>query len=48
VNMFELKALDWYYIPAGMIVLWAVGQMAVFGPARKAANIPPALATRTV
>lgn len=48
VNMFELKSIDWYYIPVGMLVLWIVGQLAVYGPARKAANIPPALATRTV
>ncbi|MBU2878299.1 MULTISPECIES: ABC transporter permease [Aliiglaciecola] len=48
VNMFSLNALDWYFVPAGMLVLWIVGQIAVFGPAQKAANIPPALATRTV
>ncbi|GAC14632.1 ABC transporter permease [Aliiglaciecola lipolytica] len=48
VNIFSLNALDWYFVPAGMLVLWLVGQIAVFGPAKKAANIPPALATRTV
>lgn len=48
VNMFSLPALDWYFVPAGMVVLWIVGQIAVFGPAKKAANIPPAMATRTV
>lgn len=48
VNMFSLPALDWYFVPAGMLVLWVVGQIAVFGPAKKAANIPPAMATRTV
>jgi putative ABC transport system permease protein len=48
VNTFGLDRLDWFYIPVGMLVLWLVGQVAVFGPARKAANIPPALATRTV
>ena len=48
VEVFSLQALDWYYIPIGMLVLWLVGQLAVFGPAQKAANIPPALATRTV
>ncbi len=48
VNMFSLPALDWYFVPAGMLVLWLVGQIAVFGPAKKAANIPPAMATRTV
>jgi putative ABC transport system permease protein len=48
VNTFGLNKIDWFYIPIGMLVLWLVGQAAVFGPARKAANIPPALATRTV
>ncbi|MEP2603911.1 MAG: cell division protein FtsX, partial [Paraglaciecola sp.] len=48
VNAFGLDRLDWFYIPIGMLVLWLVGQAAVFGPAKKAANIPPALATRTV
>lgn len=48
VNMFSLNALDWYFVPAGMLVLWVVGQIAVFGPAKKAANIPPATATRTI
>jgi putative ABC transport system permease protein len=48
VNTFGLNKIDWFYIPIGMLVLWIVGQGAVLGPARKAANIPPALATRTV
>jgi putative ABC transport system permease protein len=48
VNTFGLDRIDWFYIPLGMLVLWLVGQGAVFGPARKAANIPPALATRTI
>lgn len=48
VNSFSLNAIDWYYIPLGMIILWLVGQIAVYGPARKAASIAPATATRTV
>lgn len=48
VNMFSMAMLDWYYIPAGMLVLWLVGQIAVYGPAKRAANIPPAMATRTI
>ena len=48
VNTFGLNKLDWFYIPIGMLALWLVGQSAVLGPAKKAANIPPALATRTV
>lgn len=48
VNAFSLNAIDWFYIPIGMLTLWLVGQIAVFGPAKKAAGIPPAIATRTV
>ena len=48
VNAFSLDPIEWYYIPVGMLILWIVGQVAVFGPAKKAANIPPAIATRTV
>ncbi|MFT4939660.1 MAG: putative ABC transport system permease protein [Paraglaciecola sp.] len=48
VNVFSLDRIDWFYIPIGMVVLWLVGLFAVFGPAKKAANIPPAMATRTV
>jgi putative ABC transport system permease protein len=48
VNSFSLNAIDWYYIPLGMLILWIVGQVAVYGPARKAASIAPATATRTV
>lgn len=48
VQSFNLNPIDWFYIPIGMLTLWIVGQLAVFGPARKAANIPPAIATRTV
>ena len=48
VNAFSLNPIQWYYVPVGMVVLWLVGQLAVLGPAKKAANIPPAIATRTV
>ena len=48
VNAFELDPIDWFYIPIGMLILWFVGQAAVYGPARKASSIAPAIATRTV
>jgi len=48
VNTFELPRLDWRYIPAGIIMLWLVGQVAAVAPARRAAAIEPALATRSV
>lgn len=48
VEWFSLTPLDWFYIPTGIAVLYLVGQLAVLGPARKAANIAPATATRTL
>ena len=48
VNSFEMETINWTYIPVGMLVLWAVGLLAAFGPAKKAAGIAPAIATRTV
>jgi len=48
VEAFNLQRIAWYLIPAAMVTLWIVGQLAVFGPARRATNVPPALATRSV
>jgi len=47
VGAFSLEPLAWYVIPAGMLALWAVGQAAVAGPARRASNIAPSIATRS-
>ncbi|MCR6686559.1 FtsX-like permease family protein [Pseudoxanthomonas sp.] len=43
----DLGRLPLYYLPAGAVLLWAIGQLAVFAPARRAASIPPATATRS-
>lgn len=48
VEAFGLQRIAWYLIPAAMATLWLVGQMAVFGPARRATMVSPALATRSV
>ncbi|NIP16837.1 MAG: FtsX-like permease family protein [Xanthomonadales bacterium] len=48
VEAFSLTRVDWHLIPVAMIVLCLVGQLAVMGPARKGAAVPPAVATRTV
>jgi len=48
VDMFALTRVAWYLVPSGMALLLLVGQAAAFGPARKAAAVPPAVATRTV
>jgi putative ABC transport system permease protein len=47
VQAFSIEPLAWYVIPAGMLTLWLVGQLAVAGPARRASNITPAIATRS-
>ena len=48
VQAFSLTPLAWYVVPAAMIVLLIVGQAAVAGPARRASNISPAIATRSI
>ncbi|HWU75532.1 MAG TPA: FtsX-like permease family protein [Rhodanobacter sp.] len=44
---YELARLPWYYLPGGALALWLLGQLAVLGPARRAANVPPVVATRS-
>lgn len=48
VDAFGLQRVAWYLIPAAMGTLWLVGQIAVYGPARRATMVSPALATRSV
>jgi putative ABC transport system permease protein len=48
VTRFSLDKLNPLYVPAGILGLWALGLLSVLGPARRAAAIPPAVATRTV
>ena len=48
VDTYELEKLNWLYLPLGMVALWIIGQLAVLVPAIRAANIAPAIATRTV
>jgi len=45
---FELPRLDWRYLPAGIFVLWVLSSLAVIEPARRAACVPPAVATRSI
>ena len=45
---FELPRLDWRYLPIGIVTLWFLSSLAVFEPARRAASVPPAVATRSV
>ena len=48
VQTFELAPIAWYLVPAAMLSLWIVGQLAVYGPARRASMVSPAVATRAV
>jgi putative ABC transport system permease protein len=45
---FALPRLNWLYLPAGIGILWALSSIAVIEPARRAASVPPAVATRSI
>jgi putative ABC transport system permease protein len=45
---YELPRLPAVYFPVGAIALWLIGQLAVLGPALRAAAVPPVVATRSV
>ena len=47
VHQYELPGLPWHYLPAGAVALWLLGQLAVLGPARRAAALPPVAALRS-
>ncbi|MDX2300603.1 MAG: FtsX-like permease family protein [Xanthomonadaceae bacterium] len=47
VSQFELPRLPLLHLLVGMGVLWALGIAAVYGPARRAASVAPATATRS-
>ena len=44
---YELPRLPGIYLPVGALALWAIGQLAVLGPALRAAAVPPVVATRS-
>ena len=45
---YELPRLPLLYLPVGALALWTLGQLAVLGPALRAAAVPPVVATRSV
>ncbi|MXV08368.1 MULTISPECIES: ABC transporter permease [unclassified Xanthomonas] len=47
MGKYELPRLPLAYLPIGAVALWLLGQLAVFAPARRAADVPPAVATRS-
>ncbi|MDP3295252.1 MAG: FtsX-like permease family protein [Nevskia sp.] len=48
IQNYETARMPWYYVPAGCVTLWLLGQIAVLGPARRASRVTPAMATRSV
>jgi putative ABC transport system permease protein len=48
IETFSLTRVAWYLVPSAMLMLCLVGQIAVFGPAKRASSVAPAVATRTV
>ena len=48
MQAYQAPRLPWYYVPIGFVCLWALGQLAVLGPALRASRVPPAVATRSV
>jgi putative ABC transport system permease protein len=48
MTRYELPRLPGMYFPMGAIALWLIGQLAVLGPALRAAAVPPVVATRSV
>ena len=48
MKLFEMPRLPLWYLPAGAVALWLLGQLAVLAPALRASNVPPVVATRSV
>jgi putative ABC transport system permease protein len=46
-RQYSLPRLDLYYLVAGVLILWTLGQLAARQPAGRAAAISPSIATRT-
>ena len=47
MRQYELPRLPFLYLPVGALLLWLLGQLAVLGPALRAASVPPVVATRS-
>ena len=45
---YELPQMPLWVLGVGAVLLWLLGQLAVFGPARRAAAVPPVEAARSV
>jgi putative ABC transport system permease protein len=47
-DQYQMPRLDLNYLGAGVLTLAVIGQLAAWQPARRAANVSPSVATRTV
>jgi putative ABC transport system permease protein len=47
-TMYEMSRAPLYYLVGGIVLMWIIGLLAVWVPARRAASISPAVATRAV
>ena len=47
MQQYQAPRLPWFYLPIGALAVFTLGQIAVLGPAGRAAKVPPAVATRT-
>jgi putative ABC transport system permease protein len=45
---YALPRLNLYFLVGGILALWGIGQLSAWQPARRAAAVSPAVATRTV
>lgn len=45
---YQLDRMPLYYLLVSAVALWTLGQLAVLGPALRASNVPPVVATRSV
>ncbi len=48
LHAFAMDRMPVWYVIAGVAVVMLLGQIAVFMPARRASNVPPVVATRSV
>jgi len=48
ITRFEMDRMPVIYVLVGVLAVLALGQAAVFVPARRASNVPPVVATRSV
>ena len=44
---YQIPRLNLFYLVGGILILWVIGQLAAWQPSRRAATVPPSVATRT-